>query len=51
MALSTKPIMLLPPGLPITYTGLFSLKIIVGDIDDRGLFPGSILLATNLPPE
>ena len=39
----------LPPGLPVANVGLPSvLNTIVGVIEDKGRFPGSIALAT--PP-
>ena len=38
-----------PPGEPSRRYGLLSLKIIVGDIELRGLFPPSTRFAINLP--
>ena len=35
-----------PPGLPITMKGLPSLETIVGLIDESGVFPGAIALAS-----
>ncbi|MCY1243792.1 hypothetical protein D9M72_568260 [compost metagenome] len=35
-----------PPGLPITMNGLPSLEMIVGLIDDSGVLPGAIALAS-----
>ena len=40
----------LPPGDPVTSRmSSFWSKTIVGDMDDRGLLPGTMALATGLP--
>ena len=39
----------MPPGEPSAKTGLPSLSTMVGDIDERGLLPGSTRLATFSP--
>ncbi|CAI8384211.1 MAG: Uncharacterised protein [SAR116 cluster bacterium MED-G04] len=41
--------MRLPPGEPITSTGLPSFSTIVGAMDERGRLPGSTLFAMGTP--
>jgi hypothetical protein len=43
---STAEMMRLPPGEPVTSTGLPSFSTMVGDIDDSGRLPGPGRLAS-----